>query len=311
VIKQLLASHHGSDQLLALVQRNGWELLESTDRARTWNPVGLTTAKAGKNPLIADQMDEAYGSPWGWLVRMADGQFWLRNEKPGAWGEWKPRLPAEPVGSKSMPAKRKNLQTAALKMGNALAFSDAAVFVSSSRGVLRCGGTGTCTQLEAFSASSMAAVLWVSADGRQIAVVQEGKLGISSDGGASASWRDLPVPVSNTLWIDEVSSGVQSQIVLGTAAGLFRSADGGTTWTEGKNGVPDGRMEAWLATPAYWLVSERSGGLYLSRDQGMNWSRVDEDAERGRFAGLVNLSDGVVLAGSQAEGLLRLAIAGK
>jgi len=53
-------------------------------------------------------------------------------------------------------------------------------------------------------------------------------------------------------------------------------------------------------------VSERTGGLYLSSDQGASWARMDQDAERGRLAGMVSLDPGDVLVGSQQEGLLRL-----
>ena len=107
------------------------------------------------------------------------------------------------------------------------------------------------------------------------------------------------------LWIDEVAGSTQPKFVLGTTAGLFLSTDGGVTWMVAKNGIPVGRMEAWLATPAYWLVSERSGGLYLSSDEGASWTRIDRDDERGRVAGLVGLGGGGVVVGSQSEGLLR------
>jgi hypothetical protein len=65
-------------------------------------------------------------------------------------------------------------------------------------------------------------------------------------------------------------------------------------------------MDQFLHLPNIWSVSERHGGLYLSRDSGASWNRVDRDAERGRFTGLVGTRDGAVLAGSQSEGLLRL-----
>jgi hypothetical protein len=65
-------------------------------------------------------------------------------------------------------------------------------------------------------------------------------------------------------------------------------------------------MDQFLHLANIWCVSERHGGLYVSWDSGASWSRVDRDAERGRFTGLVGTRDGAVLAGSQSEGLLRL-----
>jgi photosystem II stability/assembly factor-like uncharacterized protein len=308
VIKQLLAGYHDSNRLLMLVQRNGWELLESSDQGTAWDTVPLTPAKPGKSALVPDQIEEAYGSPWGWLLRMANGGFWLRSTKSGLWNEWKPLTKPEIARSKSPNAdKSASQQAVALQMGASLAFANNDAIASSRQGLMLCSESGDCRRLLAFRSYSVASAIRVSATRNQIAVIQDGKLGMSSDEGESASWRDLPVPASQALWIDEASSATQPKLVLGTARGLFFSADGGSTWTLAKNGVPAGRMDAWLADPSFWLVSERTGGLYVSVDQGTSWNRVDQDAERGRFAGLVNLGNGNVLAGSQAEGLLRLA----
>jgi len=38
----------------------------------------------------------------------------------------------------------------------------------------------------------------------------------------------------------------------------------------------------------------------------MNWTRVDEAAERGRTTGLVQTGQGIVIVGSQREGVLQL-----
>ena len=308
VIKQLLAGYQGNERLLILVQRNGWELLESSDQGRDWNAVPLTAAKTGKSSVVPDQIEEAYGSPWGWLLRMADGELWLHSEKTGLWREWKPR--AEPAIARSKPSsagKTANRRAVALQIGASLAFSDNATIVSSRQGLMRCSESGGCRHLTAFRSSRAATAMWVSTTESQIVVIQDGKLGLSSNGGETAYWRDLPVPASQALWIAEKPSDSQLKLALGTTTGLFLSSDSGSTWVPARSGVPAGRIEAWLAGPAFWLVSERSGGLYISRDEGGSWNRVDQDAERGRFAGLVNLGNGVVLAGSQAEGLLRLA----
>ena len=308
VVKQFLAGYHGSDRLLILAQRNGWELLESSDQGRAWNAVPLKPAKEGKSPLVPDEIEEASGSPWGWLLRMANGGFWLRSEKTGLWNEWKPRARPEIVRSKSPnTGKTASRQAVALQIETQIAFADDSAIVSSRQGLMRCSESGDCKRLLAFRSPSVASAIWVSTTSAEIDVIQDGKLGLSSDGGESASWRDLPVPAAQALWIDQTSSTTPAKLTLGTAGGLFLSADSGSTWVLAKNGVPAGRMEAWLADPAFWLVSERTGGLYLSLNQGASWNRVDQDAERGRFAGLVNLGNGNILAGSQAEGLLRWA----
>jgi photosystem II stability/assembly factor-like uncharacterized protein len=310
VVKQLVAGSEGGERLLMLVQRNGWELLESADQGRTWASAPLPGARSAKSPLIPYQVEEVYGSPWGWLLRMTGGQFWLCDDKTRVWREWKPRISPEMPRSKSSVAKHGASQRAFLQQigPKSLAFTTNSAVVSSPQGLMRCGESGVCARLHAFTAPSVASGIWVSADGGQIASLQDGKLGLSANGGETASWRDLPVSTSHALWVDVVRPSGLPAFILGTSAGLFSSAGPGSGWVPMKNGIPVGRMEMWLADPAFWLVSERTGGLYLSWNHGESWSRIDGDAERGRFAGLVNLGNGQVLAGSQGEGLLRLEV---
>ena len=92
---------------------------------------------------------------------------------------------------------------------------------------------------------------------------------------------------------------------LGTTRGLFVST-GGVSWSLIQGGLPAGPVEQWLRNGNVWCVSERDGGLYISRDSGASWKRVDGDAERSYVTGLVGLREGTILVGSQSEGLLRL-----
>jgi photosystem II stability/assembly factor-like uncharacterized protein len=71
----------------------------------------------------------------------------------------------------------------------------------------------------------------------------------------------------------------------GPGSGLYRSADGGVTWTQLKgNGLPDGvlgRIDVSVsqADPKriYAMVEAKDGGLYRSDDAGQHWTRVSED----------------------------------
>ena len=71
----------------------------------------------------------------------------------------------------------------------------------------------------------------------------------------------------------------------GEKSGLYRSADGGTTWKrlEG-NGLPEGplgRMGVSVSggdgNVVYALIEAKKGGLYRSEDGGEHWSLVNED----------------------------------
>ena len=305
VVKQLLTSPEHGQHLLALVQRNGWELLESIDEAQNWTSVALTTAKPGKTLLSPDQIEEAYGSPWGWLLRMVDGKFWLRGEKTSSWGEWKPRVTPEVVRPKGQ-AQRKGMSQPALplEIGKAAAFTGRSAIVSSNQGLLRCEESANCVRVKAFSSSHVPAAIWASEAGDRIAVVEDQKFGFSTDGGATAVWSEVPAG-AKVLWIGETNASTHARFALGVSAGLLVSSDSGATWMAEKNGIPAGRIEAGLFTARYWLVSERTGGLYVSRDEGVSWVRIDQDDQRGRVAGLAGSSGNAIVVGSQSEGLLR------
>jgi photosystem II stability/assembly factor-like uncharacterized protein len=70
----------------------------------------------------------------------------------------------------------------------------------------------------------------------------------------------------------------------GPGGGLFKSTDGGDTWTELKSGLPPktGRIGITIsaANPrrVYAIVDADQGGMYRSDDAGATWTRVGTDA---------------------------------
>ena len=72
----------------------------------------------------------------------------------------------------------------------------------------------------------------------------------------------------------------------GPGSGLFKTTDGGTTWTEitGKPGLPAplwGKIGVSVsgadANRVYAIVEAAEGGVFLSDDAGQSWKRINED----------------------------------
>ena len=313
VVSQLIGDPHQPNHLLILLQTGGARLLESRDAGSNWAPIPLTKSGAAtERELNPENVERIYGTPAGWLVRLRDGSLWLWDDAATSWKERKLRpAPGSAPASKSSAKSKRPAAPAPLQMiGNSLAFAGGELLAFTNQGLLRCPRTATCSRLRAFVRVADTAALWVSQNAQVVAVAADGKFGMSSDGGATAVWSDLPVAGSAVRRIDVAATADGSHVFLGTAQGLYQSSDGGARWEHHEAGLPAGQLESWLRTKDLMAVALRDGGMYVSRDAGKTWERVDQDAERGRFTGIVETQQGVLSVGSQSEGVLRLFLNG-
>ena len=308
VVTQLLADPREASHLLMITQRTEERVLESRNSGKTWSPLSLSVETKSKSlNSAADQFQQAYSTPWGWLLQMADGGFWLRDEGKNIWREWKLHVPLAKTNAKpgSTRAASKIREASLQTWGAPMAFSQDAAYVSSSTGLIRCLASEACTVLKAFSGRGEIRAISVSPNGRVLFVVRDGKLGSSGNGGESAMWSDLPVANEQILWLDVTDSEASPMLLLGSTAGLYTSKSPGSPWEQVRGGLPEAAVTHRLRQSSFWAVTERNGGLYVSADSGTTWQRVDRDAERGQFAALLPLAHGL-LAASESEGLLRL-----
>jgi photosystem II stability/assembly factor-like uncharacterized protein len=311
VVRQLVAQRNDLERLLMIVQGAGWELLQSGDGGKTWQRMPFTAVSKGKATKVSpNDVHGIYSTPWGWLVRLANEQLWKWEESRREWREWSLRLPAISLAAKGLRTAKtaRTTRHEFTRMQGAAAiraFSRDAVFVSNREGVFRCAESGICTELRAYRTGDVDSV-WVSSSGSEMAIVMTRKVGLSSDGGETATWHDLPEPAAHVVSIDATGTSPERRVYLSTAAGLFVSEDAGQHWKKSGAGLPSAQIDQWLRGPAMWVATERDGGVYISGDQGATWRRADHDAERSRFTALVQAGDGTVLASSQSEGLLRL-----
>ena len=87
----------------------------------------------------------------------------------------------------------------------------------------------------------------------------------------AALWEARQGPWENSAWS-------------GTNGGIFKSMDGGATWAELKDGLPEGLIQANLALGAsdpnriYASVATQQGvGIYRSDDRGGHWRMITND----------------------------------
>jgi len=142
-------------------------------------------------------------------------------------------------------------------------------------------------------------VVWVAVLGQIWGPSTERGVFKTSDGGKT--WKKVLFVNDHTGAIDLTTDGSNSQVLFaatwqvmrhpsglddgGPGSGIWRSVDGGDTWTKLTEGIPDkqpiGRIGLAVAPSnpdrVYALIGSRDGVLFESRDLGENWHKVSDN----------------------------------
>jgi len=303
VVKQFVSDINDSSHLLLLLERHGGDLLESHDAGKTWAGLSAAGAPPKTSTWRVQQIARVYGSPWGWMASLHNGSLWKFDDQRRVWEPWRASYAAAPRPAtrgtpSAKPAKRRVTPSTGI-----LEFSRANAYLPATEGLLRCGRSGQCMLVPAFTRIVAVSAIWISADDQRLAIAADGKLGLSGDAGASAVWHDLPFDLRTAHWIVWDGQG-NSDLLSGSEQGLFRSQDSGARWTPVREGLPAGVFEQGLRSGGGLLVTFEQGGIYRSADGAKNWTRLDQDAERSRITSLSQTEPNHFLFGSQSEGLL-------
>jgi hypothetical protein len=306
VVKLLVGDTRDAKHLLALFERNGAELKESRDAGKSWSLMPSALA-SGARPggWAADPIERLYSSPWGWIAKLADGTLRIHSDESKTWDRWKLTVVTPVQEGSKRSTKIKSASKPFLFRGGTLGFSADFAFLLGKEGLLRCDAERRCSPLSAFFRISPPTVIWSSSDANTLAVVSEGKLGVSRDAGRSAAWHNLPAGVRNISWLS-TSSPQLSEIYLGTDRGLYFSSDTGEQWALVREGLPAASMGEGLRVGSRLLVTLQQGGIFYSSGGRGSWERSDRDAERGRINSVVETQSGQVVFGSESEGILAL-----
>jgi photosystem II stability/assembly factor-like uncharacterized protein len=116
---------------------------------------------------------------------------------------------------------------------------------------------------------------------------------------AGVTWRQCTGPVGDVLGFHFERGGQRQIIYAATRKGIWRSSDGGESWSDKTGDLPSGKIQAFAggSSPAgevtrlYCAVESRvrdgrlEGGIYRSHDHGESWERamgsgINEDTRK-------------------------------
>jgi photosystem II stability/assembly factor-like uncharacterized protein len=103
----------------------------------------------------------------------------------------------------------------------------------------------------------------------------------------TASWTSAPL-YGGTVFALAASPATPSLVLAGTGgAGVFRSTDGGASWTRSSSGLPSDTMVFALTfaptAPDTVYAGTYASGVYRSTDAGQTWVRVTSSLDAGTF----------------------------
>jgi photosystem II stability/assembly factor-like uncharacterized protein len=295
----------------------GAGLLETRDAGQTWQPL------ADSAVLTASQFfsTQFLGTPVGWFAAPAEGGLLRYDDTAQAWRTLRflPGVPAPARRRKAAPPKRgdrpvpreEKIPVRDLQVENSRVFAVTTQGLWSGEiadAVLRPLPSGALLQdiLDfAFDPAVPAASAWWLLTGTSLLH--------SSDAGKSWQPEALPADPGVFRWMRFLpASGPTSEqahpsgLLLGATHGVFWRPIGALEWRRLGAGLPSAEtLPPSALEPASWLLAGKAGGLYLSRDAGATWTRLDGPQETGLFVGGAADGRGGVIAGSRSEGILR------
>jgi len=317
VIAGLAGDPRDPRHLIARVAGLKEQLIETRDAGKTWQPL------PGGIPAVR----KLYGTAAGWWASLESGGLARYDEASQKWQSLpflEERITAPPRGrsaatNKIKPRKR---VTKEVHPGITDLFVDETrIYIATTLGLwsgeIREGRLRRMAA-DIFPASVQGIV--ATRGGKEISAVTPTRLYQSVDAGKT--WHDVAAPAgaSELLWLAPMapakrnpssSSGGQPNWLVGTSTGVYRFTPGNNMpWELLQSGLPAARSLPPGVSGETMAIPMQAGGIYLTRDQGNSWERLDSDAEAGILTGIAADGHGGYFMGSRNEGILRLMLTG-
>jgi photosystem II stability/assembly factor-like uncharacterized protein len=301
VVAALLDDPRNPQHMLARVSGLSHPFIESRDAGLSWQPLPGDQTLPSIEKLFATESGWWASLVGGGAARYDDANSqWLRLRFPQLLPV-RSRQRVVPRSSKRSPSALKpepqvfDIQSS--KSGVYFATADGLWSGEVSTSILR--------QVAPATRAGIAHSLDVLPDDAELWTLTSEKLLHSLDAGKT--WTDA-TPASlqaSLLWVRVIPSATGPTLFLGTHRGVFkRSLDASDDWQLLQSGLPAAATNPpWFSTRQI-VIPSKNGGLYLSRDNGNFWQRLDGSSETGIFTGIFNDSKGGLIVGSRNEGIL-------
>ena len=288
----------GVPTVARLSSQEGPQVSPSLFAEMKWRNIG--PFRAGRTKAAAGHRSQ----PFTFYIGMVNGGVWKTTD---AGRTWKPIFEDQPTGSiGAIAVAPSDANVVYVGTGEGLPRPDLAV----GDGMYKSTDAGkSWTHLGLRDAQQIPKIavdpndpnrLFVAALGHPYGPNKERGIFRSTDGGRSfqqvlfrdenTGGKDVDVDPANpnivyaTLW-EQRQGPWENGAWNGTNGGIFKSTDGGTTWTQLKDGLPDGVVNAELAiaptNPRRLYVTLEAGGggtgVYRSDDAGATWTRATTD----------------------------------
>jgi photosystem II stability/assembly factor-like uncharacterized protein len=319
VIADLSGDPRDFRHLLARIAGPREPLLESRDAGKSWQPFPASLPAAGAKKL--------YGTAAGWWSALNGGGVARYDETAQRWQklEFREEQTTTPPHGRSRAASRSRARIHVTKEADPdvadVFVHETLVYIATSHGVwsgaIREGRLRRMA-LELFPGSVMGIV--VSRAGEDIYAVTPTRFSQTLDSGKT--WNNVAAPpeAGELVWLAPMpaakpsastSSEAQPSWVVGTSNGVYRlTPHKQMPWELLQSGLPAARPVPPGFSAASMAIPMKAGGIYVTRDQGKNWERLDSDAQAGLINGIAADGQGGYFTGSKNEGILHLTLLG-
>jgi photosystem II stability/assembly factor-like uncharacterized protein len=297
VVRAFAVSETDSRHLVVAVEGEAG-LRESIDEGKSWRVFSGPAAPVNVLFSIGDN----------WYAALRGGGAAQFDTKTGKWKEIRFMVMEMARNSgKGGSTQAKQMRERILKPEvSAMKAVGGRLFVATGNG-LWAGGTRAGVLQRALGKQFAEKVMDLAVDsaGSELLAIAQDRLWRSVDGAKTWETANAPENAGDLLWM-RMAGGERRAVLVGARNGVF-ARELGTglgekkDWRLLQSGLPAAASWAPVMSERFWMIPMRAGGVYLSKDRGRSWERLEMEG-----FGLVQsiaLAGSVVWAKTQTDGL--------